>query len=145
LQIIIQLATTKYVKDLSHLCRQLGKGSEIPYLCCNPIVRFFQGLRRMNLFIGNLMRDVSEADLRELFEPFGKLASVSVVKDKFSGVSKGFAFVEMPEKKEAEAAIAGLHRKPLKGQSMDVTEARPKEQRKPSFGGRGGGGRRRSR
>ncbi len=99
----------------------------------------------MNLFIGNLMRDVTDAELRELFEPYGKLESVNVVKDKFSGVSKGFAFIEMPVKSEAEAAIAGLHRKALKGQSMDVTEARPKQDRKPSFGGRGGGGRRRSR
>lgn len=93
----------------------------------------------MNLFIGNLSRDVTEADLRELFQPFGTLSSVTVVKDKFSGVSKGFGFVEMPSKAEAEAAIAALHRKPLKGQSMDITEARPREQRKQSFGNRGGG------
>jgi RNA recognition motif-containing protein len=96
----------------------------------------------MNLFVGNLSRDVTEVELRELFEPFGKLASVSIVKDKFSGVSKGFAFVEMPVKEEAEAAIAGLYRKQLKGQSMDVTEARPREARKSGPGGRGGGKRR---
>lgn len=96
----------------------------------------------MNLFIGNLTRDVTEAELREIFEPFGKLASVSIVKDKFSGLSKGFAFVEMPDKAEAEAAIAGLYRKPLKGQSMDITEARPREQRKSGPGNRGGGKRR---
>jgi RNA recognition motif-containing protein len=96
----------------------------------------------MNLFIGNLSRDVTEAELRELFTPFGKLISVTVVKDKFSGVSKGFGFVEMAEKAEAEAAITALHRKPLKGQSMDITEARPREQRKGGHGGRGGGRRR---
>jgi len=93
----------------------------------------------MNLFIGNLSRDVTEADLRALFEPFGKLDTVTVVKDKFSGVSKGFGFVEMPVKAEAEAAIAALHRTPLKGQSLDITEARPREQRKQGHGGRGGG------
>jgi RNA recognition motif-containing protein len=99
----------------------------------------------MNLFIGNLSRDVTEADLRALFEPFGKLVTVTVVKDKFSGASKGFGFVEMAVKTEAEAAIAALHRTPLKGQSLDITEARPREQRKPGQGGnRGGGGRRRS-
>lgn len=98
----------------------------------------------MNLFIGNLSRDVTESELRDLFTPFGKLVSVSVVKDKFSGVSKGFGFVEMADKAEAEAAIAALHRTPLKGQSMDITEARPREQRKGGHGGRGGGGRRRS-
>jgi RNA recognition motif-containing protein len=93
----------------------------------------------MNLFIGNLSRDVTEADLRAIFEPFGKLDTVTVVKDKFSGVSKGFGFVEMPVKTEAEAAIAGLHRTPLKGQSLDITEARPREQRRQGHGGRGGG------
>ena len=93
----------------------------------------------MNLFIGNLSRDVTEADLRAAFEPFGKLESVTIIKDKFSGVSKGFGFVEMPEKAEAEAAIAGLHRTDLKGQSLDVTEARPRPERKPghSRGNRG--------
>lgn len=96
----------------------------------------------MNLYIGNLSRDVSESDLYEIFQPFGKLASVTVVKDKFSGVSKGFGFIEMPDKAEAEAAIAGLHRTQLKGQSLDITEARPREQRRSGPGGRGGGRRR---
>jgi len=96
----------------------------------------------VNLFVGNLSRDVTEAELRELFEPFGKLHSVSLAKDKFSGVSKGFAFIEMKEKSEAEAAIAALHRTQLKGQTMDITESRPREQRKQSKGGRGGGRRR---
>lgn len=93
----------------------------------------------MNLFVGNLARNVTEAELRALFEPFGTVESVSVAKDKFNGVSKGFAFVEMPEKAEAEAAIAGLHRKPLKGQSMDITEAKPRTARKSSRGGSRGG------
>jgi RNA recognition motif-containing protein len=96
----------------------------------------------MNLYIGNLSRDVTESDLYELFQPFGKLTSVNVVKDKFSGVSKGFGFIEMPVKAEAEAAIAGLHRTQLKGQSLDITEARPREQRRPGHGGSGGGRRR---
>jgi RNA recognition motif-containing protein len=99
----------------------------------------------MNLFLGNLSRDVTEAELRQLFEPFGKIDKVTVVKDKFSGVSKGFGFIEMPVKEEAEAAITALHRKPFKGQSMDITEARPREERKRSHGGRNGGGMRRSR
>jgi RNA recognition motif-containing protein len=98
----------------------------------------------MNLFIGNLSRDVTEADLRALFEPFGKISSLNIIKDKFSGGSKGFGFIEMPVKEEAEAAMKALHRTPLKGQSMDITEARPREPRKPGYGGRGDGGRRRS-
>lgn len=95
----------------------------------------------MKLFIGNLSRDVTEDDLRQAFQPFGTIDSVAVIKDKFSGVSKGFAFVEMGNKQEAEAAIAGLHRTPLKGQSLDVTEARPREERKSNRGGGGWGGR----
>ena len=96
----------------------------------------------MKLFVGNLSRDVTDAELRAAFEPFGTLSSVEVVKDKFGGGSKGFAFVEMPDKAQAEAAIAGLHRKPLKGQSLDVTEARPREERKSGHGGKRQGGRR---
>ncbi len=94
----------------------------------------------MNLYLGNLSRDVTEADLRQLFEPFGKIDAVNVIKDKFSGVSKGFGFIEMPVKEEAEAAIKALHRQPFKGQSMDITEARPREDRKRSHGGRNGSG-----
>jgi RNA recognition motif-containing protein len=96
----------------------------------------------MNLYLGNLVRDVTEEDLRQLFEPFGKIDRVSVVKDKFSGVSKGFGFIEMPVRGEAEAAIKALHRQPFKGQSMDITEARPREEKKRSHGGRSGGMRR---
>jgi RNA recognition motif-containing protein len=97
----------------------------------------------VKISIGNLSREVTDADLRAVFEPFGTLTSVKVAKDKFSGVSRGFGFVEMPEKAEAEAAIAGLHLKDLKGQKMDVTEDRPRMGKKPNRGG--GGGRRRSR
>ena len=93
----------------------------------------------MRLYVGNLSRDVNETDLREAFQPFGTLDEVSIVKDRGSDVSKGFAFIEMPEKKEAEAAIAGLHGKEMKGRSMDVNEARPKGER-PSHGKSGGWG-----
>ena len=88
----------------------------------------------MRLYVGNLSRDVTDAELRAAFEPFGTLSSVEVVKDKFGGGSKGFAFVEFPDKAQAEAAIVGLHRKPFKGQSMDVTEARPRGEHKSSHG-----------
>ena len=126
-----------------HKCvKHLETVAEFPILSTGSVMHHTKGPKRMNLFVGNLTRDVTEADLRELFEPYGKLSSVSIVKDKFSGLSKGFAFVEMPVKAEAEAAIAGLYRKQLKGQSMDVTEARPRETRRPGSGGRGGGKRR---
>jgi RNA recognition motif-containing protein len=94
----------------------------------------------MRLYVGNLSRDVNEEELREAFQPFGKVEEVAIVKDRTNGVSKGFAFVEMPEDAEAKAAIAGLHRKELKGNSLDVNEARPRTDRS-SRSGWGGGGR----
>jgi len=91
----------------------------------------------MRLYVGNLSREVSEADLMEAFTPFGKIVEVAIVKDRGNNVSKGFAFIEMSEKTEGEAAIAGLHGKELKGRSMDVTEARPRAVR--SSRGKSGG------
>ena len=95
----------------------------------------------MNIYAGNLSRDVSEEDVRQAFQAFGAVETVSLIKDKFSGESKGFAFVEMPVKEEADAAIAGLNGKELNGRAMTVSEARPREDRR-SGGGGGGGGRR---
>ncbi len=94
----------------------------------------------MNIYVGNISRDVSEADLREAFAAFGAIQSVSIIKDKYSGESRGFGFVEMPNKEEAEKAIAGLNGKDLKGRSLTVNEARPRTDR-PRTGGFGGGGR----
>jgi RNA recognition motif-containing protein len=93
----------------------------------------------MKLYVGNLSRDVTEDDLRAAFQVFGTLDSVSIIKDRSNNVSKGFGFVEMAAKAEAEAAIAGLHGKEFMGRSMDVNEARPRPE-KPSRGGSGGGG-----
>jgi RNA recognition motif-containing protein len=95
----------------------------------------------MNIYVGNLLREVTEDDLRKAFEAFGQVTSASIIKDKFSGESRGFGFVEMPAKAEAQAAISGLNGKELKGQVLNVNEARPRAE-----GGRGGerrgGGRR---
>ena len=95
----------------------------------------------MNIYVGNLLREVTEDDLRKAFEAFGQVTSASIIKDKFSGESRGFGFVEMPAKAEAQAAINGLNGKELKGQVLNVNEARPRAE-----GGRGGerrgGGRR---
>jgi len=92
----------------------------------------------MRLYVGNLSRDVTEDDLRETFQAFGKVDEVVVVKDKFNGVPKGFAFIEMPVQGEAQKAIEDLSGKELKGRSIDVNEARPKTDR-PRGGGGGGG------
>jgi RNA recognition motif-containing protein len=96
----------------------------------------------MNIYVGNLSPDVTEDELREQFQAFGGVTSVSIIKDKYSGQSRGFGFVEMPAKAEAEAAIAGLKGKTLKDRTLDVNEARP---RTDSRGGGAGGGRGRQR
>jgi RNA recognition motif-containing protein len=90
----------------------------------------------MNIYVGNVSRETTEAELRQAFEAFGQVASVAIIKDKFSGESRGFGFVEMPTAAEAQAAIAGLNGKELGGRTLNVNEAKPREDR----GGRGGGG-----
>jgi RNA recognition motif-containing protein len=102
----------------------------------------------MNIYVGNISYDVTEADLQAAFEAFGTVASVSIIKDQYSGQSKGFGFVEMPAAAEAQAAITGLNGKALLGRTVHVNEARPRaegsrpERRSGGFGG-GHGGRRR--
>ncbi len=91
----------------------------------------------MNIYVGNLSREVTEADLQEAFSAFGQVSSASIIRDKFSNEPRGFGFVEMPSREEAQAAITGLMGKELKGQSLNVSEARPRTERS---GGRGGGG-----
>jgi len=99
----------------------------------------------MNIYIGNLSRDITEEDLGQAFEAFGKVSAVAIIKDKFSGESRGFGFVEMPAKGEAQAAIAALNGKELKGRILNVNEARPRSEdrrsggRKVGSGGYGGG------
>jgi RNA recognition motif-containing protein len=92
----------------------------------------------MNIYVGNLTFDVSEDDLREAFEQFGEITEVRLIMDKRSGKSKGFCFIEMPSKDEAEKAIEEMNGKEFKGRDLNVSEAKPKVDR----GGRGGGGRR---
>lgn len=85
----------------------------------------------MNIYVGNLAYSVSEEDLREAFGGFGDVTSVSLIKDKFTGQSKGFAFVEMPNRDQAESAIKALNDKPLKGRPVKVNQAKPREDRPP--------------
>ena len=95
----------------------------------------------MNIYVGNLAYEVTEADLQKLFEEFGQVESAAIIQDKFSGQSKGFGFVEMSEKAKAEAAINGLNGRELKGRPLTVNEARPRTERRGGSGGsRGGGG-----
>jgi RNA recognition motif-containing protein len=99
----------------------------------------------MNIYVGNLTYEVTEEDLRQAFETFGEVTSAKIITDKFSGTPRGFGFVEMPTKAEAEAAIAGLNGTELKGRTLTVNEARPRSEgrrgRGREGGGREGGGR----
>ncbi len=88
----------------------------------------------MNIYVGNLSFEVSEDDLQQAFSAFGQVATFNIIKDKFSGESWVWVFVDMPAKAEAEAAISGLNGTDLKGRTITINEARPRTE------GRGGGG-----
>jgi RNA recognition motif-containing protein len=92
----------------------------------------------MNIYVGNLSFTTTDADLKEAFQAFGEVSSCNIITDKYSGQSRGFGFVEMPNKEEAEKAMAALNGKDLKGRTLKVNEAKPRTERS----GGGGGGRR---
>jgi len=91
----------------------------------------------MNIYVGNLSYDVKEENLRQAFEAFGQVSSARIVKDKYSGQPRGFGFVEMPDRAEAQVAIKNLNGKELLGKQMNVNEARPRTDQGRS-GGQGG-------
>jgi RNA recognition motif-containing protein len=102
----------------------------------------------MNIYVGNLSWQMTDEDLRTLFEQYGSVTSAKIVKDKVSGRSKGFGFVEMPEDSEAQNALSSLYDSEVLGRKIIVNEAQPKPQnggggggfKKRSFGGGGGNG-----
>jgi RNA recognition motif-containing protein len=94
----------------------------------------------MKLYVGGLAYSVTDEELNEFFSAEGKVVSAVVIKDKFSGQSKGFGFVEMEDLKEGQNAIKSLDGKELKGRSIMVNQARPQEDRRPSRDNRSGGG-----
>jgi RNA recognition motif-containing protein len=91
----------------------------------------------MNIYVGNLSRSTAEGDLRQAFEGHGEVTTVKIIKDNYSGESRGFGFVEMPTKAEAEAAISNLNGKEMNGRTITVNEARSRTE---SRGNRNGGG-----
>jgi RNA recognition motif-containing protein len=101
---------------------------------------------KVNIYVGNLSFDVREEDLQQLFQPFGTVSTVTIIKDKFTGQHRGFGFVEMAVDAEAQAAITGLNGKDVHGRALSVNEARPRAEggggggRRPGGGGRSGGG-----
>jgi cold-inducible RNA-binding protein len=104
----------------------------------------------MNIYVGNLSSQTTEDDLRKAFEAFGQVESANVIKDKFTGESRGFGFVQMPSKQEAQKAIEQMNGTDLMGRTVNVNEARPRTERRGGGGGGrgrgsgfGGGGKRR--
>ena len=96
----------------------------------------------MKIYVGNLSYDVTEEELRQEFLAFGEVESASIIMDKYSGRSKGFAFVEMPSVSEGQAAITSLNGKTLKDRTLNVNAARPRTDSRGggSYGDRRGGG-----
>jgi cold-inducible RNA-binding protein len=92
----------------------------------------------MNIFVGNLASTVKEDELKALFSQHGKVDSVKIIRDMFPQTSKGFGFIEMPGKAEAQKALDELNTYELNGKKLTVNEARPQRERR----GGGGGGRR---
>ncbi len=89
----------------------------------------------MNIYIGNMSSDTTEDQLRQAFEGFGEVSTVKIITDRDSGQPRGFAFVEMSAKSEADAAISGLNGQDLNGRALNVNEAKPRAE----SGNRGGG------
>lgn len=97
----------------------------------------------MNIFVANIERKVTDEQLQELFQQYGEIASLKLIRDRDTGVSKGYAFVEMANDDEAQKAIDALNEFDLEGRALAVNEARPKTEYKKSGGGggyKGGGG-----
>jgi len=92
-----------------------------------------------NIYVGNLNFRTTEEEVRALFEAYGQVDRVNVVRDRDTGQPRGFAFVEMANDEEAEKAIAEINGKAIGGRTLNVNEARPKTERAGDRGGRGGG------
>lgn len=94
----------------------------------------------MNIFVGSLLFDLEEEELKEIFEEYGEVTSAKIITDKFSGRSKGFGFVEMPNAEEAKKAIEELNGAEIEGRAMVVNESLEKKDGPRKSGGFGGGG-----
>ena len=99
----------------------------------------------MNIYVSNLSFNVADEDLHDFFAEYGEISSAKIIKDKFTGRSRGFGFVEMPNDEQAQKAIQELDGALVEGRNINVTVAKPREERsdnnnRRSFAGNGGGG-----
>jgi cold-inducible RNA-binding protein len=113
----------------------------LPISAENSLLHFTSNQRtqEMKLFVGNFSFSTTEDDLRTLFQPYGNVDSVAVVTDRDTGRSRGFGFVEMPDRGQAEKAIEALNGKQVGGRTLNINEARPKADNGGPRGGRSGG------
>ena len=93
----------------------------------------------INIYVGNLPYDMSISELTDLFKPFGEVTVAKIISDRYSGKSKGFGFVEMPNRPEGLKAIDGLNRTEVRGRTVKVSEARQRKERGRSYGPQSGG------
>jgi cold-inducible RNA-binding protein len=100
---------------------------------------FIKGVLSMNIYVGNMPYTATESDLRELFEGHGEVESVRIITDKFTGKSRGLAFVEMPNDDDAQSAIDALNGSDFSGRTLKVNKALPRENRPQNRGGDRGG------
>jgi len=84
----------------------------------------------VNIFVGNLAFTATDQDVRQLFEPYGAVDTIKIITDRDTGQPRGFGFVEMPDRREAQSAIDGLQGKELAGRTLNVNEAKPREPRR---------------
>lgn len=121
---------------MSALQRQtvLPKSSDSQPIC--QFVFFRAGSRDLNIYVGNLSYQASEDEIRQAFEAHGQVSAVNIIKDRETGRSRGFAFVEMPDQSEGEAAINAINQQEIAGRAVTVNEARPRQEH---GGGRRGG------
>jgi RNA recognition motif-containing protein len=84
----------------------------------------------VHIFVGNLAFTATEQDVRQLFEPYGAVETIRLITDRDTGQPRGFGFIDMPDRREAQSAIAGLQGQEFVGRSLNVTEAKPREPRR---------------
>jgi RNA recognition motif-containing protein len=84
----------------------------------------------VNIFVGNLAFSATDEDIRQLFEPYGAVDTINIITDRYTGQSRGFGFVDMPDSGAAQSAIQGLNGKAQAGRALTVNEAKPREPRR---------------
>jgi len=121
----VVMRSSLLANDWPLACKWLVYWSSVSVITNNALFRELD----MNIYVGNLSWSVSDDELRDLFTEFGEVSSANVIMDKFSGRSKGFGFVEMPDDSDAESAIEALNDKEVGGRNLRVNQAKPREDR----------------